>query len=275
MIVARDGDTLALVRQTDHQRQCRDMARAWGGPGVSRIPHWVAVEEAAARHDEGWDAEDRTPTLGRDGAPTDFPEVDRDRHAAFYERGIAAVEADDPRAGLVCCLHGRGLYEKRLGLDGTPPPRTERPAHERAFIAAQLARQARLERALGPGADVWGMRAFLLLQAWDALSLYLVWTGLRRGGPWELRRVPMDGAGGEATLSVSRVDDLTAAVSPWPFAAPRVDLPVTVRHIAARPYAGAADLAREFDAASPCTVPYALVAGASGVAGITPPRHAG
>lgn len=190
MVVGDDGSTLSLVRQVDHQVQCRDMAMAWGAPGFARLDHWDSVVRAAARHDDGWRAQDESPGVDGDGRPEDFPDVARDRHAAFYDEAIAAVCADDARAGLVCCLHGRGLYEKRLGLDGPIPGRRGRPAVERDFIARQLRRQRALQRALGPGADAWGADAFLLLQAWDALSLYLVWTGLRRGEPWRLARVP-------------------------------------------------------------------------------------
>ncbi len=53
MVVGDDGATLALVRQVDHQLQCRDMARAWGAPGFARIDHWDSVVTAAARHDDG------------------------------------------------------------------------------------------------------------------------------------------------------------------------------------------------------------------------------
>lgn len=274
MVVGDDGSTLSLVRQVDHQVQCRDMAMAWGAPGFARLDHWDSVVRAAARHDDGWRAQDESPGVDGDGRPEDFPDVARDRHAAFYDEAIAAVCADDARAGLVCCLHGRGLYEKRLGLDGPIPGRRGRPAVERDFIARQLRRQRALQRALGPGADAWGADAFLLLQAWDALSLYLVWTGLRRGEPWRLARVPRGPGAGEATLSVSTVDAVTAAVDPWPFATDAVDVPVDVVTVPARPYPSSAALSRQIAATRPHRVGYRLVAGSSASEGRRPPRHA-
>lgn len=275
MIVGDDGNTLALVRQGDHQLQCLAMARAWGGGGFARLPHWAAVERAAARHDDGWAAADDHPGVGPDGLPVDFPDVPRGVHAAFYEAGIAAVAADDPWAGLVCCLHGRGLYEKRLGLDGPPPERASRPPAERAFIAAQVRRQRALEDALGDGAAAWGWDAFRLLQAWDALSPHLVWTGLRRRATWTLASVPTGpGDRDGVDLAVRAVDDRTASVSPWPFAAPRLDLPVRVRRVARRRYRGAAHLGRVLRGTRAAGVAYRVVPGGEGAAGVRPPRHA-
>lgn len=274
VVVGDDGATLALVRQVDHQLQCRDMARAWGAPGFARIDHWDSVVTAAARHDDGWRAPDEAPAVDDDGRPVDFPDVARDLHAAFYEDGIADVCADDARAGLVCCLHGRGLYEKRLGLDGPIPDRETRPAVERAFITRQLDRQRALEDALGSGADAWAQDAFFLLQAWDALSLYLVWTGLRRGEPWSLARVPRGPGAGAATLGVATVDAVTAAVDPWPFDVDVVDVPVDVVTVPARPYPSSEALTREIAASAPCRVAYRLVPGTAGAPGRRPPRRA-
>ncbi|MCB0882585.1 MAG: DUF3891 family protein [Thermoleophilia bacterium] len=276
MIVGDDGSVLTLVRQDDHQRQCLALARAWGGAGFARLPRWRSVERAAARHDDGWIAADARPGIGEGGLPVDFPDVPRGVHAAFYEAGVAAVQADDPWAGLVCCLHARGLYERRLGLDGPRPPRASRPTVERAFVAVQLRRQARLERRLGAEAAGWAWDAFRLLQAWDALSLYLTWTGLRRGATWTLASVPtrpgdLDGV----NLTVGAVDGRTATVTPWPFAADVVDVPVRVRRVARRAYRSDAHLARVLAATRTSGVAYRVVpGGATRSRGVTPPRRA-
>ncbi|HWH14750.1 MAG TPA: DUF3891 family protein [Miltoncostaeaceae bacterium] len=258
MIVLRADGRLRLVRQVDHQGQCGLMARAWGNGEFARPEPYAPLITAADLHDEGWRDWEERPRVGADGAPVDFPDLPRTVHVDLYERGIAHVEALEPRAGLVVCLHGRGLYEKRLGLDGEPPPREGRPPHEREFIARQEARERRLRDGLGGGAAVeeWAWAGFRLLQAWDVLSLYLTWHGLARGGAWTLPAVPRGVGDPGATLRVAAGGPETCTVDPWPFAADEVALPVTARTIPDRAYADDGDLWRALDAAPEETVTF-------------------
>lgn len=243
MIVGRDAETYTIVRQVDHQAQCALMARAWGNADFARLADWDAVEAAAACHDEGWRAWDDAPCIDDAGAPVDFPDLDRAVHMAMFRAGIAAAVAADQRTGLVVCMHGRGLYEKRLGLDGPAPARAERNPAERAFIDDHERLQHVLEARLGPDAQRWAWAAFRLLQAWDVISLYLTWHGLRAAAEWVLPQVPVapDDQRGRS-LRVSPAGESGCTLHPWPFAQEHVDLPVAYRVIPRRAYADDGDL---------------------------------
>lgn len=250
MIVGADAATFTIVRQVDHQTQCASMAAAWGNERFARLDHWQALEAATACHDEGWRNWDAAPCVDEAGMPVDFPDLDRTVHMALFRRGIAAAVDTDHRAGLVVCMHGRGLYEKRLGLDGPAPARAERRPAERAFIEDHERLQHALEARLGPGSPTWAWAAYRLLQAWDVISLYLTWRGLRGGTEWVLPQVPTGPADDRGrAMRVSPLGPEVCTLDPWPFTSERVELPVSRRVIPRRRYADDADLRATLDAA--------------------------
>ena len=251
MIVSRRPQGLVLVRQVDHQDQCALMARAWGN-GDFALPAPVApLVIATALHDEGWRAWDEAPEA-RDGRPVDFTEIDRPTHVALYREGIRAARERDPRAGLLVSLHGQGLYEGRRGLDpGPPTPRAARPPAVRDFLDDQDRVQAGI-RAADPGAAPggrWEWAAYRLIQAWDALSLYLTWRALAAGRDGTLPQVPREPGDAGLDLHLSPDGPKGCIVHPWPFSADRVELPVAARAIEDRPYDSDAELRTALDGA--------------------------
>ena len=183
--------------------------------------------------------------MGEGGAPVDFPQIDRPTHVALYREGIEGAIARDPRAGLVVSMHGRGLYEGRLGLDpGPPTPRAERPPAVQAFLAEQDRVQDDLRRRIGGGSalDDWAWAGYRLLQTWDVLSLHLTWRAQAGGRETTLPQVPRAVGDPGVTLTLRPVDALAATCDPWPFAGDRVALPVAARVVEDRPYASDADL---------------------------------
>lgn len=255
MIVSRRDGRLVLVRQVDHQEQCGRMAERWGNALFVRPEPYGPVREAAFCHDEGWRAWERAPEVDGEGRPIDFPKLARSRHVALYRQSIAHALARGPGCGLLVSMHGQGLYEARRGLDGTPEPRSERTAAVRGFLDEQDGVQRRARAALlaagaaegageaeGDGLDAWTWAGYRLLQAWDVLSLYLLWWLLPAGREWSLPQVPR--APGDAGVSVRLWPDREggAFVDPWPFDADALDLPTPARAIPDRAYADHADL---------------------------------
>ncbi|MFN8109878.1 MAG: DUF3891 family protein [Thermoleophilia bacterium] len=263
MIVARTPEGLRLVRQADHAAQCAGLAFSWGNPEFQRVPHWGALVDAARLHDNGWRPVDELPPVGADGAPVDFPDLDRAVHGPMYARGIADAAAQDPRVGLLVSRHGQGLYEKRLGLDGPIPARDGRPAVERRFLEGQEALQRDLREQLDDAdLDGWLWAAYRLLQAWDVLSLYACWGPLDRGETWSLPRVPThvgDEAGVDIRLSPDGAD--RCAMTPWPFRAVWVIVPMRCRVVPDRAYRDSADLQRALDATRSTELLVTLVPG--------------
>ena len=253
-----------MVRQVDHQEQCALMADAWGNGAFVRPDPFGALRDATALHDEGWREWERRPKVNDRGEPIDFPDLDRRVHAAMYGAGIARACALGDRAGLIASLHGRGLYEKRLGLDGPIPPLEGRPAHEVAFISAERDRQARLARRIGliEPLDPWAWACFRLLQAWDGLSLYLLWGGLPHSRAGVLPQVPRGGddpAG--VPIAVRPLDAVTAALDPYPFGVEPAIFPVAGRWIPDRRYENADDLAEALANAEPETIEVGVTSG--------------
>jgi hypothetical protein len=253
VIVARTPGGLRLTRQRDHAEQCAQFARHWGNDAFRRISPWGPLVHATVIHDDGWDAHDTAPEAGPDGLPIDFPELDRRRHIALYRAGIQSACAAGTRPGLIVSLHGQGLYEKRMGLDGDPPPRADRPLHERRFIEDQEDLRARLRADLPvDGVEDWEWAGYRLLQAWDALSLYVCWGGLDRGVTWRLPRVPRERADTDGvTLTVTATGDGGCTVDPWPFDGPEMRTTVGCVTIPPGPYAGNDDLRAAVAGAGP------------------------
>lgn len=247
MIVSPRDGRLVMVRQVDHQDQCAAMADAWGNGVFTRPEPFAPLRVAAALHDEGWRAWERAPTV-RDGAPVDFPHIDRATHVALYREGIRAAVAAGGRAGLLVSLHGGGLYEGRGGLDpGPATPRADRPPVVQAFLAEQDALQRDLRARITDGGDEgdpgWEWAAYRLLQTWDTLSLHLTWRAGPSGRDGALPQVPRAPGDPGVTLRVRAGGGPGEhVVDPWPFAGDRVALPVRVREIPDRRYRSDADL---------------------------------
>jgi Protein of unknown function (DUF3891) len=264
MIVRRWPEGLVVVRQVDHQEQCRLMAERWGNARFTRPEPFGPLARAAAWHDEGWREWEQAPLIDGQGGPVDFPDLDRDVHMALYRQGIRRATEADPWAGLVVSMHGQGLYERRLGLDGAAPPREERPPEVRAYLEEQDAFQEAIRPALGEEAEVrrWAWAGYRLLQAWDLLSLWLLWRGLPDGREGTLAQVPrrIGDPGEDLRLLVAGPHE--AACDPYPFDADGVELPVAARVIPDRRYEDDEDLRLALDEAEWIERPYLVRGGA-------------
>lgn len=253
MIVSRESGGLCVVRQVDHQDQCRLAARAWGNGRFARLDPWEPVEVAAGVHDEGWRAWEATPQVDADGCPMDFPKLAYPEHIRLYEDGIASSERHGPAVGLLVSMHGLGLYRSRLGMDGPVRELDALPPVTQGFVRDQVARQERLWAQLGddPGRREWAWAAYRLIQAWDGLSLYLTWRGLPQSNPGRLPVVPRDQTDPGVDLHLRPVDPRTAVCDPFPFAGDEAIVAVVARVIPDRRYSDDADLRSTLNATRP------------------------
>ncbi len=260
MIVSPRDGRLVMVRQVDHQDQCAAMADAWGNAAFARPEPFAPLRDAAALHDEGWRDWERAPTVD-DGAPVDFPHIDRATHVALYREGIRRAREVGDRCGLLVSLHGGGLYEGRGGLDPGPvTPRADRPPVVQRFLADQDALQAELRARITDAADAgWEWAAYRLLQTWDALSLHLTWRAGPSGRDGALPQVPRAAGDPGVTLRIRPDGDAgDHTIDPWPFTGDHVELPVRVREIPDRRYAADADLRDALSAAPWRTVTHVV-----------------
>ena len=186
MIVRDRGDSWQVVLQIDHEDLSGAFARAW----ADKAPRHDSVAIAAARHDDGWAVWERSPVVADDGTPVNFLDVDVRSHLAFYRACIAAVDEQDPYAGLLVSMHGAGIYRQRYGRDTALG--LSRAAEEQELVDAFVAEQERAydERVASIGVaedDRW--RDYELLQLYDRLSLYFCMRDCENGGaePAELQ----------------------------------------------------------------------------------------
>jgi hypothetical protein len=183
-VIVRDaGDVWQVVLQTDHADLSGDLARAWADRG----PRHDSLVVAAARHDDGWAVWERAPRVEPDGKPVNFLEVDVPSHLAFYRACIAAVEEQDPYAGLLVSMHGSGIYRRRYGTD--PALGLSRAAEVQelvdAFVDEQEGSQPGRAAAIGVGdGERWA--DYQRLQLYDRFSLYFCVRDVEAGEPSEI-----------------------------------------------------------------------------------------
>jgi hypothetical protein len=176
VIVGREGEDLLLVRQADHGLLSGWLAAAWGAPPWQAPEPRDGTVVGARLHDLAWTPYDEELPRRPDGRPLAFHEVSRVVTTRLYLRGLAAVEAMDPYAGLLGSLHYTGFYVSHWGWRHWARPSSlegEERAAVDAFIAHELERQRRLRRQLELGEeDELRLRCnYFWLQLWDRISL--------------------------------------------------------------------------------------------------------
>ena len=260
MFVSRNGGELRLIQQTDHMRQVGEIGEAWGSDAVLPAALGRAhLLRAAYDHDRGWEEWEASPTVDPvTRRPHDFDAVPPSRHTAFYRRAIDAVEAADPHAGLLVSMHGQGLYLGRFGVEGQPTPSAAQvdrfdPAL-RAFIAGESERQRRVRTELNlDDAAVW--RQYVLLQAWDRLSMFFC-----HGEPRKMLG-PVPGPLGDTVVRVERLDAVRARLTPFPFAGRRREFVVRGYVVPDRDFSSDADLADFLERTAPEEIVFRAEAG--------------
>ena len=286
MILSREGGALRLVRQVEHGRVAGELAAAWGNDVFELGGPRSAVVTAAARHDEGWRAEDARVLYAEAARrPLHFLEIDTADHVRLYRRGVETVAALDGYAGLLVGMHWTGLYRGRWSSPGAAGrlARTERDrrlqdevvrAEEQRWIDAR--RQAWDDDEPRSVFETRLWHHYDLLQFWDLLSLYLAVSPREPGAtgpaePWgpqlrDLEHRPRDvllppvplrpgGPRTAVTAAVTAAGEVT--LDPFPLAAAtRVDLEVTV--LPDRPW-GPDEVAERVRTTPPSMVTWQLV----------------
>lgn len=176
MIVREEPEALVLVRQADHALLSGWLAAAWGAPPWSRPSPPEGAVLGARLHDLAWTPFDESLPCRADGRPYAFHEVSRTVSTRLYRRGIDAVEAIDPYAGLLVSLHYSGFYVSHWGWRHWAPPgrlEGEEQAAVQGFVSHELERQRRLrdQQGLDRRAEELLRCNYLWLQLWDRISL--------------------------------------------------------------------------------------------------------
>jgi hypothetical protein len=257
-VIVRDcGDSWQVVLQTDHADLAGQFARAWGSAEAVAPPVPLeAVAVAAARHDDGWAVWERAPSLDGDGArPRNFLDVQIPSHLAFYRAAIAAVLDHDPYAGMLVSMHGAGIYRGRYGTQPSLKLTFADEVRDQVddFVAEQEKLHARLASELGVAEEErWTNYRFL--QVYDRLSLYFCLSDTAAGEGIEIDPIPLDYAGGAATLSLEPLGAWQVGAEPYPFAESPAAFTLVRRVLDKRSWPDAESFRRDFFGSAPETV---------------------
>jgi hypothetical protein len=227
-VIVRDrGDDWQVVLQTDHADVSGQLARAWGNAdGIASPAPLDSVAIAAERHDDGWAVWERAPGLDRAGTgPRNFLDVEVPSHLAFYRAMIAAVTDQDAYAGLLVSMHGSGIYRGRYGTQPSLELTFADEVREQVerFVAEQEGLQGRLAADLHVG-DEERWTNYRLLQIYDRLSLYFCLRDVEAGEGEAIEPVPLDYAGGEASVALEPAGGWRVRLDPFPLAESPTDL---------------------------------------------------
>jgi hypothetical protein len=218
VIVCDLGDAWQVVMQPDHAELSGQFAAAWGNDDFAAPKPLESVLRAGRRHDDGWAVWERSPQLDESGAPCNFIGVHVPSHLAFWRAAVAAVEEEDPYAGLLVSMHGAGIYRMRYG---TQPEMKMALAGEvkdlvDAFVAEQEGAFEARRDALGVS-EAEAQANYRLLQAVDRLSLAFCMSDARSPAGGTIAAVPRDYDGGETPLEIIPDGPFRAALRPFPF----------------------------------------------------------
>ena len=264
MIVSRiSGNKLLVVRQADHGTQTGLISAAWGNDEFAPLTERArATSLAATHHEAGWGDWEQRPALdAASGYPVQFHAVKPAEHIPAYRNGIAFAAALDPWAGLLVSMHGAGLYNDRYGTYrleelGEQALTAEERELVNEFLADMLALQVELftectghRPASLPHEEPAVMRAYLLLQVWDRLSLQFAF---RQAADGVISPVPL--AGGKTTeLSCRSAGQFALTLDPYPFADDTATFPVVGYTLTDRHYRNPEDFIAELTGAPPTT----------------------
>ncbi|MEA2402184.1 MAG: hypothetical protein QOK00_2587 [Thermoleophilaceae bacterium] len=272
MILAREGGRLRVALHSAHQRQAAIAAQAWGNAEFEAPTPRDPVVAAAGAHDAGWRAWDAAPALDRrTGQPFQFLDVATELVRGHAE-GVRRASERDPYVGLLVSLHTSGVLGDRFGWDrgqvgaiglarrvraarGPAVALTFLLARQRFLARQRLHRRTLRGRVAVEPAALW--RAYDLMQVCDELSLHFATgaTGERTIGPPPARH------GRPATLpafTLRSAGPRAVTMSPYPFAADRVELPLTAAYVEDRPYASADQFVAALGAATTETLVFSV-----------------
>jgi len=226
MILLDGGDSWQLVMQPDHADLAAQFPAAWGNAEFAPLRQRESMITAAARHDDGWCVRERWLEVDDDGRPVSFIEVDAVSHMAFYRAGIVDVTRRDTYAGLMCAMHGAGLYRQRYGAQpelGRLPDAEPHKDLVDAFLSEMEDSYADRRRQLGIGEnEQWA--GYKLLQLFDRLSLYFCGIPkLSDDAVHVLPAVPMDYEDKETEMALTPLASFEpfaprhVRIDPYPF----------------------------------------------------------
>jgi hypothetical protein len=253
MIRHRLAEHFVLITQHDHAQFSGRLAAHVGNRLFSAPTPFQETVDGIALHDCGWPLHDDRPTLNPQGQPLHVLESPMSVAIPVWTESVRGATEKSPWSGLLVSLHVLALSALAEKRDQSPHER-HRDARElfdlNKFQHKQIEHQQSLRAALDLRTDVplrlglakpgTGAREDLLLFGYHLLKA--------------MDRISLDVCSGEdlfetieevyprpgaepVTLRIGHPAHFELTVDPWPFDAPRFDLPVPARRVPAQKYA--------------------------------------
>ena len=244
MILQEDGDSLILIRQTDHAVLAGFFAREWGNDLFPRPEPFASFCLAVAEHDNGWRDWELLPQVDpKSRLPYSFMSLPTETHMALYQRGIDRMIKADTYAGLLVSMHCQGLYDRtRATIPGYSAKYVKGAESELVSnfvnnlklqnlrLKVELrADPARREFAVDKTVEANARR----LEALDRLSLYFC-MGTPHDAP--IDGVPIDDHGSEVDWELRAHGNNIVSLAPYPFRREPLQISVLTRTVPKRLY---------------------------------------
>jgi hypothetical protein len=277
MIRHRRGDEFLLVAQHDHALLSGEFATHIGAGGFAAPDPFRHTVDGIALHDCGWPLHDERPTLNDKGFPLHVLESPMPVAIKVWSESARRAAEKDPYTGLLVSLHVMALSFIAQTHDPTPHERfrdakdlfdLNKFQHRQAELQEELRRNVGLRTdipltkglarsGVDPGEDRL-LFNYNLLKLCDRLSLDLCCSEPLFETIEDV--FPRPGAA-PLTLQVGHVTEGAMTLSPWPFAADRLEYDVPCRRVVATPFTSDYDFQQAFAQAPKDTLHVRLAPG--------------
>ncbi len=252
-----------LVTHPDHARLAGAFAERWGNERFLSPEPRANVLKGIARHDDGWLERDAAPQITRQGKPSAFStelvgkysafeEIDLADYLAVRDQAVRLIAAEDAYAALLISMHTYSLLNDHA--DRSTIAADQLPLLDQ-FLEQQKSFQGSLQQQVAGNPRFTPDQAsasaildhFRLLQATDNLSL-LTCVNYREPAHL-LHPLPLRN-GGHSPVKVRTAAPRHFVLDPYPFAEPSLSFTFPARHVEGKLFSSAAELQRQFNAAT-------------------------
>jgi hypothetical protein len=266
MIRHARGDSFLLIKQHDHALLSGKFAERVGNAMFAPPAPFQETVDGVALHDCGWPVhDDESPTLNEKGLPLHVLESPMAVATKVWTESARRAAERHPYTGLLVSLHVTALSNFAKNQGWIPHERARTPAEHfmlNKFQQGQFELQERLRKQLGlrtdlplhnglaePGTDAAEdllIFDYNLLKTMDRVSLDLCCS--EDLFPQIEDVYPRPGES-PVTIKVRHTGEGTMELSPWPFAAERLEFELPCKRVPAKAYDSEQDFREVYSAA--------------------------
>lgn len=235
-----DGEPRFVIKMTEHNDFCDQIARAFGNDEFERPEPFDEVIYAISHHDWGWNEYDAEPIFdATSGYPCGLGTVPVPGGMDTSSRSPDINEAHHAYSGLLSSMHSWGLYNARYGFTafaiqpGGPTSVVRPPAIKQAadaMLESELTRQEKLKAILAADPETAGwieekrlFANYKLLQFCDTVALYFNLRHAATHGEEVYIHVPKS-PDEDATVTLEPLGGGRYRLTPFPFAGDELEL---------------------------------------------------